>query len=703
MYNEEDNTVQEPADYKPTKPERITRRRIYDRYLDMRGDTNRIEAEGEWEDGDSMFGQYIPPPDTDDWRAHLVLPDAFAGVQTHMQETIDRRSRPLLRRTEDSDRAREAFTNAILTHNMNYTGFDFQYFLAKYSASIRGTAYLVEKYRVDKREINDPTGVNADGTLQYTKKEITDLDDTVTEWIANEFVYIDPSAQHIDLARDCIIREVIDIDEFKRVYGFRKDCINVDKVRPGGETTTKSFFKFPKDMRERDVEVLHYYNRATDLYEIAANNVVVRQGFIPFKHKELPIVPIYHYMMPGRMYGLGVPKVIKALSEERASIRNLNLDRQKMQINKMFLINDQADFEEDDLVVRPHGFVEVATNGLSIRDTVQPLEYGDVPASYFRTEEILIEDIHRATGVDDRIQGNPVGGTAAEAAILKETSQKRINLIATIAEMDAMRRLGRLKWSNIQFFYPAPKVEKITEDNQEREEKIYRKISVEGREFTIVKGANGNELQVNDIEGTTSFALNKSFARYMSGDYDVTVDAESATIISKPIQQAKITEMLTLIANNPLFLSQLDPRKTLSRYLEVNQEMPNSWMKDAGRSDDEQRTVADWENQVMKSGVVLAATKDATEVHTEEHLNFTNSQEYHQLPEGIQLIFQQHITAEHDANPATNSTAEAMGGLPNTPGGPGAPPPTGPGPQGPPPAIAPVDLTPSTVVGEAPN
>lgn len=698
-----DETEQLPPDqaYTPGKEERKARRLVYERYQAMRSDQNRLDAEQDWEDGDKMFGQDVPAPDSDDWRAHLILPDAFAGIQAQMQETIDRNSRPYLRRVEDSDKGIETFQNSILTYNLNRTDFDYQYFLAKYSAAIRGTAYLMEYYRVDKRKVQDPVSVNPDGTLKYQEKELTDFDDAYTEWVPNEFVFIDPAASHISNARDFIYREVMDIDEFKRVYGFRRDCMNVDIVRPGGETTTKSYFRMPLDITDLDVEVLHYYNRARDYYYICANNIVVRLGPLDTKHKELPITPIYQYMVPGRMYGLGIPKAIKFLSAERASIRNLNLDRQKMQINKMFLVNDQIDFDEDEAITRPHGMIGINTNGVSIRDAIMPLEYGDVPASAFKVEETLLEDIRRATGIDDRIQGVNGAGTATAASILRESSQKRIGLIAKIAEIDGIKRLGRLKWSNIQFFYPAPKIERITEDNDEREKKVYRKINVDGQEFTVTKDpeTNKTELQVNEIEGSTTFKLDKTMARYLEGDYDVTIDTESVTVVSKAIQQAKITEMFTAITAIPTLLGQLDPRKTLTRVLEINDENPKSWMTGDGASAEEMMEQAEWENMVMAAGAPLSGTEGATDAHTMEHLNYTKTAEFQQLPPEIQALFTRHIMEEHDANPSTGSVADLMNGP--AAGGPSTGQ-TPPGQQGAP-QIPSADLTPSTVTGEQPN
>lgn len=698
--------TEELLGYTPGKEERSVRRKVYERFYFMRDHPDRKLAEEDWERGEELFGQVIPTPEDDDWRAHLVLPDAFSAVQAHMQETIERNSRPYLRRIEDSDKGIETFQNAVMTYNLNRTNFDFQYFLAKYVAAIKGTAFLKDYYRVDKRTIKDPTSVNTDGTLIYTDKELTDFDDDFCEWIPTELIYVDPGAKDCDEWLDLVEREIVDIDEFRRKYGFRKDFMNLSLVHRGGETTVNSpIFAFPHDLNENQVELLHYYNRPNDEYHVVANNVVVRMGPLPNKHKEIPYAPVYHYRMPGLFYGWGVPRIIDALTQERASLRNLNLDRAKMNIQKVFLVNDQMDIDDEEAVVAPHRMINVDTNGMSIRDAIQPLEFGDTPASHFKTEETLQEDIRRATGIDDRIEGVQAGGTATEASFLRESSQKRINLIAKLSEMDTIKRIGKLKWSNIQFFYPAPRVERVTEDNDEREQKTYKKIQVDGQDFTIIKGDDGKStLQVNEMEGSSTFTLNKSMARFMEGDTDVVIDAESITVVSKALKQAKTSEMLATITAVPTFLAELDARKSLTQILEVNDFQAKDWLKGDGKSDSDWKELAEWENLVMSKGVVLSPTEDAPDVHTEGHLDYTKSVDYQSLDDHIKAIFMQHITGEHDQNPATGASADLMGppqGPPELGGPPGVGTSNLQGPQNP--NIQPADLTPSTVTGEQPN
>lgn len=655
--------------YKPkNKKEREARRIVWQRFQDMRDDQNRKEAEEQWDMGDKMFIQWSEGRAEGDWRAHVTLPDGFAGVQTHMQETIERRSRPVLKPVEVSDTALELFGNAILNHNMDTTGYDYQDYLAKQTAAIRGTSFVMEYYRIDKREIQDLDSVADDGSLTYKKKIVTDFEDTYTEWVDNEFIFLDPGTPDQNLLRDMVYREIVDWDSFQRDYKLRPDFMNVDKVPKAGLVNDNAkFFKRTQDVQDNEVEVLHYYNREIDAYYVLANNVLIRMTPLPFKHKELPVAVHTHYNVPGRLYGLGIPYVIYSLTEERKSLRNLNLDRQHLNGDKMFLVNDLVDLDEEDARSRPHGLIPVNTNGLRLGDVIMPLEYGDTPISYYKAEEMLLEDIRRAHGIDDRLQGNNMGGTATEAAILKEASQRRINLINALSEMNTVIRIGRLKWSNIQFFYPAGRAEKIVDPSSEDSKRVVRTIRVPGREFDVVKdqGTGKTTLKFNDIDGESTFKLDKKMATYMNQEWDITMDAEGKGVLSKPLKQAKTTEMFNMLSTNPQLMAVVDPTKAVKRYLTINEEDPKAWLRENSMTTDEWRTLAMHENIVMAKGTMLDPTPNATTEHSEVHLDYMNSSDYDALiaqNPGIKDIFERHVFGEHENNPQTGSIADAMGG-----------------------------------------
>lgn len=658
----------EPNRYKPNKRQRAVRRQVYQRYYWVRDDSLRTEAEADWEIADKEYNMERDSVD-DDWRANLHLPDAFAAIQAQMQETIERKSRPSLTPTEESDEPIAEFANSVLTYNMNNTGYDYQYYLAKLSAAIRGTAFLCNYWRTDKRVVKDPVSVT-DGEIKYQDKEIIDFDDDYTEWVPNEFIHIDEKAKHIDEANDMFRREIINVEEFHRIYDYKPGFFDTEFVTQGGDTSNRSYFQLPHDVTEQDVEVLHYYNRSFDAYWVVANNVTIYDGPLPTKHKELPIAVIYQYRVPGRFWGLGIPKIIHYLSEERKTIRNLNMDRQKLQINKMFLHNTNFDIDDEDLVARPHGLISVDTGGADIRASLVPVEYGDVPSSYFKTEEILLEDIRRAHGIDDRIQGVNMGGTATEAAILKETSLKRVNLISVTAEMDTVVRIGRLKWSNIQFFYGTPRLEKITQDNKERDKKVYRTLSVQGRKFSIVDDEGRKSLRMEDIKGSSALTLKPEMAKYLQGSFDISVDADIFTPISRAIEQTKKTEMFSMMLSNPATMAVMDINSASADILAVNNIKPERWLRNADNNRYDMMMLAESENMVMSAGQPLSGTQNASEDHTLVHLMYTKTDEFKQAPNEIQQLVTAHIMEEHDANPATGSAADLMGqyGLIDKPG-----------------------------------
>lgn len=646
--------------YKPNKRQRAIRRQVYERFYYLRDEPARTAAEEEWEMADKEYSMYFDRPDPDDWQSHLQLPDAFAAIQAQAQETIERKARPHLLATEESDEPIQEFANSAMTYNMNNTGYDYQYALSKLAASIRGTSFLMDYWRTDRRTVKYPKSVKDDGAIEYEAKEIVDFDDDYTEWVANEFIYVDEKADHIDKATDMFKREILNIEEFHRIYADKPGFFDTEWVQAGGDTSNRSFFRLPEDITEQDVEVLHYFNRAIDAYWAVANNVTICDDPLPSKHKELPVAVQYQYRVPGRFWGMGIPKVIHFLSEERKSIRNLNMDRQKMQLNKMFLHNNNFDIDDEDLVTRPHGIISVDTNGQPISNALVPVEYGDVAPSYFRTEDILLEDIRRAHGIDDRIQGVQAGGTATEAAILKESALKRVNLISIHSEMDTVIRIGRLKWSNLQFHYGTARMERITEDNAERERKVFRTMAVSGKKFAIVDDNGQKKLRMEDVRGSSALTLKPEFAKYLEGSFDISVDADVFTPVSKAIEQTKKTEIFSVLVNNPATMSLLDLQGATEDVLQVNNIQPDKWLKNHDMSKKDMMMLAESENMVMLAGQPLAGTKDATEDHTLVHLMFTKQPAFLEAPNEVKQIVMDHIMQEHDNNPATGSAASLM-------------------------------------------
>jgi hypothetical protein len=658
-----DPDMKGPVKYKPTKRESAIRRQVYDRFYLLQGDPSRKEAEERWEVADREFGLVTEDLEEGDWHANLQLPDAFSAIQTQSQETVERKSRPHLVATEESDEPIQEFGNAVLTHNMNTTGYDYQAFLSKLNASSRGTSFRMNYWRTDTRIVKDPVGMDDDGNIIWEDKEIVDFDDDYTEWVPNEYIYVDEKADHIDKAIDMLRREVINVDEFHRVYGNKKNFKNTEFVIAGGDNGWNgTVFKLPQDIEAQDVEVLHYYNRSIDAYWVVANNITVCDSPLISKHKELPLAVDYQYRIPGQFWGVGIPHVLHHLSEERKTIRNLSIDRQKIIISGAFLHNSAFDLDDEDTELEPGRFISVDTNGQPLGNAVQQVMMTDTPAGAYKSEEMLLEDIRRATGIDDRITVSNSATTATQAAIVKESTLKRINLISITNEMDTIIRIGRLKWSNIQFFYGVPRMDSIAEENEERVEKTYRTISVEGKKFAVKTENGKTKLDMEDIKGSSALNLKPEFNRYLDKSFNISVDADIFTPISKAIDQTKKTEMFSLAMSNPASMGLLDLPSALGDVLKTNDINPEVWLKQKANPRDMQM-LAESENLVMAAGQPLSGTEGADEAHTLIHLMFTKTSEFEQLPPQTQAIIMDHILQEHDNNPATGKSADLLGSL----------------------------------------
>jgi len=680
--------------YRPSKKDSPMRRIIWDRYNEMKDDPLRQEAEKQWDLGDKMYRMWAPERDTRDWRADVILPDGFSAVQSHMQETINLRPRPLIKGVDATDAPLEHFASAVFNYALDTTEFDQETYKARNASAIRGTAFTLEEYRYETREVQDPVSYE-DGEIKYEKKTIVDFDDVYTRFIDNWSAFFDPGAEDQKYGQDCAWREVMPYETFKSLYADKPECKDVDQVVAAGDLPKNvAFFKIANDIDKNDVELIHYWNRLTDTYAILANNVIIRNTPLPSKHKELPMDVWSFYPIPGQIYGMGIPFIIHSLVEERRSMRNMSLDRQKMQISKMFIVNDLFDISEEDLTPRPHGLIRLNTNGLPLREAVQALEYGDVPGSSLRMDESLKEDERRAHGMDDR-PAIQQGGTATEAAIVKETAQQRINLINTLSNWNTLVRLGKKKWSNIQFFYTAKRMEKVVEDNELKDKKVYRNIKVQGYEFEIVGDEKTEDLQLATykIPGWSSFRMDPTYARYMQRNYDIIMDAESSPVISRAIKRAQVNEMFGQIAGNPIFARFLDLEQTLARVIELNDESPAVWMLDGGLTSDQERMMAEQENQIFiqmaLTGKIfqLPGTPKATQEHNEVHLDFMQTRAYEELPEPVRAAFEFHVQDEISKNPALAAAAQqsqegaqgapAQGGgaavPPGQPGGPALP------------------------------
>jgi hypothetical protein len=383
------------------------------------------------------------------------------------------------------------------------------------------------------------------------------------------------------------------------------------------------YYQPPTDVTKNDVEVLHYHNKPDDNYYIVANDVPIRVKPMPNDHKQLPFFMLYGYRDPNNIYGKGLPRMIKSLVEEFNTLRNLRIDFQHMSHDKMFLVSDQLDVEEEDLIVRPHGMIQVSTSNMPLQNYIQPIEYGDIKPSSSKDIEYIAEDIRRTLGVDDRVQAQQTGATATEAAILKEVTMKAIKNMIVGAEIDGLIRCGQLFTQTIQQYYPLIKVKDITKNKN-----TYHQIRLKDQKLAM------NQEGQPQLEPNDGYSFFEAKPEYIRGQFDVAIKSSPMPYVSKPMQQQKITEMLMTMAQAQL-LEEIDPKKAVEQYLKIHDEEPEDWMKVTMDTQAEQDLAMEENNQILQ-GVPVPPTKNVSPAHTQIHLQEAQKLEMSaQTPPGV--------------------------------------------------------------------
>lgn len=609
----------------------------------------------------------------DEWQSNHVVPVTIAAVETAKSEFSDQQIRYIVspRGAEDLSKAR--VMQRISDYAWEVSDSDLLVDDAFHDACVQGTAITQEYYLKDMRKI---TTVDADG--KETDKDVAVYDDVAGEIIKLQDFFVDEFARGFTgpfAARDCIRRYVMNYDDFRQMFSgdIWNPLDNAQYVKPGGKDTNYyEWFKPPVGVDpSKQVEVLWYWARSPkDRLRIVANDVLIKDGPNPYKHKELPFVRWVYIRRPHSFYGKGIPELLESIQDEQNTLRRMIIDRNHLDIDKMFLVSNRLGLDDEDLIARPHGMIPVDdVNG------AKPVEYNDIPRSVEMSLKHLEDDGTISTGINPRAQAMPTAGTATEAAILKESTLKRLKRAVYLLKKESLVRLARLRTANILQFYPEVKLEKIVgeTDTQEYQQEVtrlqsmgqlveqggqkyaanYRTIPLQNEQLTIdEKGQAG----IQSGTGQSFFPAKPDYYLPMArGGYDIKFDGTSTLQVSKPLQQQNDLQL----ADRLLMIAQITQGKGYD-FVKIGDMIartydkdPNSLKPDQQVQDSQENQIqmsvklAGLENQQMLKGIAVPPTPYATQAHTMVHLNFMLSPDFQNNPdEKITQIFTEHTTGE---------------------------------------------------------
>lgn len=677
-------------DYKPTEKEENALQWVYKRYYAMKDDPERQAMEKEWTDGEAAWDALRKP--REDWESTYYIPLTTGVVESVLAEFIDQRIRPLILPRSDEDAPKARIMKHIYDFTWDVADGDLELFEILKGTLIRGTGIAQEYYLKDRRMVYDIIGLNnltkkqknnGESPFSITEREVFEFDGCMMENVSLWDFYIDEKARTINRgpykARDCIRRYVMNIRDFQRF--FKGDIWDpagrASLVKPGGDTEYYQYFKPPTGIdNSEDVEVLWYWSRSPeDSLIIVANDVVVRMGPSIFKHKQLPFARSVDVTRLDKFYAKGEPKLLESIQEELNTLRRMTIDRHHLDLDKSFLVSQTTQLDDEDLIARPHALIPVDDPR-----NVKALEYGDIPGSVQITQKAITEDAVRVTGVDDRFQAlQKTPSTATEAAILKESTLKRIRMKIMLLTEGFMKDISRQRVANIMQFYSQPRLERIVGEKETAEfkqqvaalaregllevrngemfKKQYQSIRLENKKITFDERGNLSERK------TTGFSFFEARPEYFMptahGGFDIRFEAGSTLPISKPLLQSKTAELfdrlLPLTQNG---VTNYSAEKLADTLVEAHDINPSSLKNDP---ESEQTTETDTDSRVQMQ--VQLATQENEEVikggsipqngtpyampaHTEVHVAFIKSEQVKQLPDDRYTLLVRHTAGE---------------------------------------------------------
>jgi hypothetical protein len=277
-----------------------------------------------------------------------------------------------------------------------------------------------------------------------------------------------------------------------------------------------------------DIEIIEYWedNRVVTL---ANREVVIREeDKNPLNHGKKPFIRVVDQSVPKEFCGIGEIEPIETLQYELNDMRNQRMDNATMIMNRMWIVKNGANVDEDELVSDVGGIIHT--------DDIQGItavQIGDLPNSSYREETLIKADIQQSTGITDYTKGVASDALANETAtgisLMQEAGNARLRLKMMNLEK-AVQEIGEMLVSlNAQF---------ITD------EKVFRITGEQGTEWVTVKPERLKE------------------------NFDVIVRAGSTLPENDAIKKKQAMELFQLFNGDPM-IDQAELRRELLRFSNV--------------------------------------------------------------------------------------------------------------------------------------
>lgn len=280
----------------------------------------------------------------------------------------------------------------------------------------------------------------------FKEEKRTEWDWIYTEYIPWKNLYHDQN--EIEKSNECIWIKHWDYNDYMNKFSWK---YNLKWVTPwnyyyinwdDGSLELNSSI----DDWENNLTELTYRNKSKDIYIKVANGVEVLNTFIPYEHKEIPIVQFIDYKLEWRSCNMGEIELIKEDEFAKDKVRSLSIDITQAQL-WFTTISPLADFDNSTIEMWVGKFIKADPE--DIRHFAPNISSN----GFLSIENKIDEDIIIKTWIDFRSQLLSPEETAEKTKSKNASSRKRINTLLKENAFWFFRRLAILRMSNIQQYY----------------------------------------------------------------------------------------------------------------------------------------------------------------------------------------------------------------------------------------------------------
>ncbi len=596
--------------------------------------------------------QYMMYRKYDEGKSNVRSPISFAPIEAIKAEAMDSGTGVIMGAVDNLEQINIDIIAAAINHEESIHNFDEINIDSKVSAAIYGSSIEYISYLDQKRsvelflgeeqrevkigEIEGMEGEEKEETTEKIKtKPLTEKKEiTVYQGLAKIPVSIydffpgdSGSEMHkpSDSIYDCVWRKTMSLSEAYDEFKNSKDPYiikdNVDKIVTVTDALSsylddgseQSFLKMTDGLQGDMVEVLRYYNKLTDKYIIIVNDIVLREGPLPFNHKELPFVIHRYKKLPGTFWGIGLPTLVESQQSEIETFKNMQIEQGRIAQSPVILVNT-AIFEDIDsqyTEVTPGMKIEVG--GSVGNENIRVLETPGPRYDVTTLSQGIKEDSIEITGINPLQFSMPTDQPVRNNLMIMESGQKMIRSffkLWSFGERDAYRQYVSL----LQQFVPET-YELIDESGQQTRK--YPTIKVPGKKFEETHEG----LMSERINGESTLELKPEYMQ-ISGQIDFKIDVDSMVALSKSVRlQAldKAFAQLIPILANPQLLENPMIAILVKDYVK-QYDLPKS-LEDMIQDQDstEELEQAEAENQMMLAGEDVAGTPGRSNIHVFTH------------------------------------------------------------------------------------